>query len=307
MAGYNLAPMGFPQWTLWGMGLSILTALLALGYSLYLQSPARQVAYHAEPYRRESRIRAATTVAFALLLVTFGFYAAGVPIGEQPIVVNNNAPSQPINDGVAQAINIADDVAAGGSNAAADAQAQAPSSGSFGAALPQDDAQDESDGRGAAASAGSGQAETAPQSGAGGGTVSETPTTEATAMPTIEPTETPIPTPTVTPTDAPTATPMPTPTRTPTPLPTNTPTPTLTPTPITEATAQVATGGSTLWVKRSPGGQNLVILRDGETVILLPGNANQAGLLWKEVKTVQGVSGWVQAQFLSFGEDESDE
>ncbi len=267
--------MGFPQWTLWGMGLSIFGALLALGYALYMLSPSRQLSYQIEPYLRDSRLRMATTVAFALLLLTVGFYVAGVPIGEQPIEA-----AVPVQDAaVSEVLTVADLEAA---NSAETSQAAPSASGAFAAPLPQDDAAVES----AVVDEGGDSAETPADSQAD-----------------AEPTSTPEPDATATPVPTPTNTPLPTatPTQTPTPLPTATPTPTLTPTPIVGDTAQVATGGSTLWVKRSPGGQNLVILRDGETVILQPGNANQAGLLWKEVMTVQGVSGWVQSEFLDFG------
>ena len=82
---------------------------------------------------------------------------------------------------------------------------------------------------------------------------------------------------TVAPSATPTASSVPTETATPTPSPspTQSPTPTLTPTPITGATATISTNGSTLWVRRTPGGTPLVIVTDGELVILLPGHANQ--------------------------------
>ena len=57
-------------------------------------------------------------------------------------------------------------------------------------------------------------------------------------------------------------------------------------------------GGGTVWLRRSPDGQNLTILNHGDTVILLGGHANRAGSLWQEVQTVQGELGWIQANFL---------
>lgn len=258
------------------MGLSIFGALLALAYSLWVQSPSRQISFQIEPYVRDSRIRMATTIAFALMLLTVGFYVAGVPIGEQRTVVQ-----EPFAE--AEPLELADVVADAGSTATAaddslDAAANT-ASGAFAAPLPQDEV-------------------AAGDVDAVGATSAELPASDTDEpLAAADATATPQPTPS----NTPTATPSPTPT--PTPLPTATPTPTLTPTPIVGETAQVATGGSTLWVKRSPGGQNLVIVRDGETVILLPGNANQAGLLWKQVMTVQSVSGWVQAEFLDFGGD----
>ncbi len=95
-----------------------------------------------------------------------------------------------------------------------------------------------------------------------------------------------------------TATPTSSPTATNTPLPTATNTPTITPTPIEGITGTINTNGSTLWVRRSPGGQSLVIVQDNEIVLLENGRANQGGILWREVRTVNGVLGWIQAEFL---------
>ena len=268
------------------MGLSILGALLMLAYSLYVQSPSRQMSYQIEPYLRESRVRMATTLAFALMLLTIGFYVAGVPLGENATAVVPTEESLPVD-----AISIAELEAANAVDVIE--PTRAASSSAFAAPLAQNDDSEE-----VVAVEGGDSAETPP-------TTTETDPATSDNLPTATATTQPTNTPTPTPTNTPTATPIPT--QTPTPQPTNTPTPTLTPTPITEATALVNTGGSTLWVKRSPGGQNLVILQDGDTVILLGGNANQAGLLWKEIKTVAGVSGWVQAQFLDFGEEGSEE
>ncbi len=104
--------------------------------------------------------------------------------------------------------------------------------------------------------------------------------------------------PATTPTDDSTATPSPSPTATATPPPTATPTPTITPTPIEGITGTISTNGSTLWVRRSPGGQQLVIVQHDEVVIVENGRANQGGILWREIRTVSGIVGWVQAEFL---------
>lgn len=97
----------------------------------------------------------------------------------------------------------------------------------------------------------------------------------------------------------------PTPTPTVTPSPTPTPTPTITPTPIVGETAVVNTGSSTVWIKRAPGGQNLVLVRGGDILILLPSHANRGGVLWREVSTVDGISGWLQESFLSFTDEQT--
>jgi hypothetical protein len=87
-----------------------------------------------------------------------------------------------------------------------------------------------------------------------------------------------------------------------TPTPTVTPLPTLTPTPISGQTAVIDIGGGNVWLLRSPGGQILVILGNGETVIVLDGRANQGGSLWQEIMNVNGVVGWIQEEFLVFDE-----
>jgi hypothetical protein len=87
-------------------------------------------------------------------------------------------------------------------------------------------------------------------------------------------------------------------TSTPTPTPEATPTPSLTPTPITEDTAVVSTGGSTIWLLRSPGGQNLDLMHDADIVILHSGHANQGGVLWQEISTLSGIRGWLKEEFL---------
>jgi hypothetical protein len=74
--------------------------------------------------------------------------------------------------------------------------------------------------------------------------------------------------------------------------------PTLTPTPISGKTAAVNSGGSTIWIRRSPGGQNLVLVQDNDIVLVLPGHANQGGSLWQEVSTLDGFSGWLLEEFL---------
>jgi hypothetical protein len=147
-----------------------------------------------------------------------------------------------------------------------------------------------------------------PQSGAFGGpppTAITEPGAETTAessAPAVPDTATPTgganaPGPTATPSSQPTARPTNTPTLTPTP--TITPTPTLTPTPIEGETAVIDIGSSTVWIRRTPGGANLILARGNDIVILQPGHANQAGILWQEVMTLDGTVGWVQQEFLA--------
>jgi hypothetical protein len=76
----------------------------------------------------------------------------------------------------------------------------------------------------------------------------------------------------------------------------------VTPTPITGATAQIDSSGSNVWVYRSPGGQQLLLVADGDIVILLAGHANQGGVLWQEIQTVNGQVGWIEEIYLAFDE-----
>lgn len=45
------------------------------------------------------------------------------------------------------------------------------------------------------------------------------------------------------------------------------------------------------------------IVADDDVLILLPGHANQGGVLWREVMTVAGVAGWIEEAYLAY-EDE---
>lgn len=273
------ATMGFPQWTLWGMGISLSGVLLLLLYSLRLQSTRVRVQGQIDPYRMEARVRAVTVYALALLLLAGGFFVAGVPLGES----SEDGGSEPVSAPIVEAESVVDledeAVALVATEPVEIVSPPASEATPSPTSVP-----------------------LTPESGAFGGpppTDAPTDTPEPTDLPTDEPTSTP----TITP--SPTNTPTPLPTNTPVPPPTDTttPTPTLTPTPIDGNTARINTGGSTIWVSRYPGSAtNDALLQDGDTVILLPGNANYAGIQWKEIMTVTGIVGWVQAEFLSFSE-----
>ncbi len=241
------------------MGLSALAALLALILAFLSQSPQFLARARLTGHRLDLRTRQFTGYALAALVLLAGFFAAGVPIGTPDAMTPTAVP-------------IAQNTAVPLPNESATPTPED--------ATPVPTRRDTSQ---------------TPQSGAFGGPppISET----AVTPPTDE-------TPTSAPTNAPasTATPSPEPTTlptsTPTPSPTVTPTPTLTPTPIEGETATINTGTSTLWLHRMPGGQQLVLVSGGDIVILMPGHANQSGLLWQEVMTLNGTVGWVQERFL---------
>jgi hypothetical protein len=265
--------MGFPDWTLWGMGISALTALIALALSLVGQSPQFLRRSGLSNTRLDLRVRTFTAIAFALLLLSFGFFVAGVPIGNQAA----GAVSLQENNSAATAFA---DLAPGspepgivGSSeppALASATRATPATGSFdGPPISTSDAPQR-------------QTEVAAES---------LSTPEPSDSPAQE-SATPRSSATTSLTSSQGAT------STPPPSPTVTPTPSLTPTPILDETTQIETQGSTVWIKRSPGGQNLVLAADDDLVFILSGHANQGGIIWREIRTLEGLVGWIQEEFL---------
>ncbi|HSH03607.1 MAG TPA: hypothetical protein VLL52_13895, partial [Anaerolineae bacterium] len=75
---------GFPLWTLLGMGLSILVALILTGLALITQSPSSIRRFGLTGFRLELPVRALNGYTFACLLLTIGFFIAGVPLGPTP-------------------------------------------------------------------------------------------------------------------------------------------------------------------------------------------------------------------------------
>lgn len=270
--------MGFPEWTLIGMGLSAAGALLALILAYIGQSPKVLNRSGLKRAHLDLRVRAFTSYAIALLILAIGFFLAGVPLGPQ---LDSNPPEdQTANTGSALPEEEGasfDSVAVSSSNSLSQTVASTPAT---------------------------------PETGAFSGPPAATESFEDIA---IEEAEVITPTisiqasaPDFTATSeeelaTPPATPTPTPTSTPTP--TFTPTPTLTPTPISGRTAAVNSGGNMIWLLRSPGGQNLVLVDDDEILLILPGHANQGGQLWQEVSTLEGVSGWILEDLLGASEE----
>ncbi len=237
--------------------------------------------------RLDLRVKLFTGYALASLILMLGFFLAGVPIDDGRATAVATATTE-ITESAATSINtgamgdlpptavFSEDTQSSDAVAANESSTQTPSSGAFGGPPPgsSDDVATE---------------EIPP---------SATPELAGPSpTPDIDNGETAVPTP-ATNGEANTTTPTPSPTATNTPLPTATPTPTITPTPIEGITGTINTNGSTLWVRRSPGGQQLVIVQDNETVLVENGRANQGGILWREIRTVNGILGWIQAEFL---------
>lgn len=265
--------MGFPSWTLWGMGISALGVLITLTLSLLAQSPQALKRIGLGGSTLDQRARAFTTYAIALLILGLGFFLAGVPIGMPEETADQTTAPEPTmlpseaSEETAAENEIPEEEAA---------PPLTPETGAFGGPPPELINPETVSGT-------TSLTETIPLS----GTLSPEPTLAVNGTAT-EPTDTPEPTATTPPTATPT--------------PTETPLPTLTPTPISGETAVIDVGGGNVWLLRSPGGQNLVILRTGDVVILLNGRANQSGALWQEVMTVDGVVGWTQEAYLVFDE-----
>jgi cytoskeletal protein RodZ len=262
------------------MGLSGLGALIALGLAFLALSP--RLTARMGLFGWGLRLRTFVGYAFAFLLLSLGFFLAGVPLGEEPIAAEatDAAGSAATGAGAEVSTDVPE------STVQADLVIDAVTSTVTGTPTPSSSTRTS----GAFAPLASATASIS--------TEESTLAPTRTPRPAAEPVDTPE---TASPTTTPTATTTATPTSTSTP--TTTPTPTMTPTPIEGETAQIDTQGSTLWVRRSPSGQTLALVTDGDTVILLPGHANQAGILWQEVSTLSGVTGWVQLEFLSINEE----
>ena len=264
------------------MGLSLLGALAALAFALLGQSPGLMNRLGVGGARLDLRVRTFTTYAFALILLSIGFFLAGVPMdsggetkGGSDDAIGASAVGDVIPGSEAPSLDSLSRDESENSNqqetdeAEAEAANTTPETGSFSGPPPTPvDQPSGSDG------------EQSPD------TLSPVETAVEASIPEPESTRTPRPTSTAT--------------ATPSPSPTPTPSPTITPTPITGETAVVSSGGSTIWIVRSPGGQNVTLVRDGDTVLILPGHANQAGQLWREVRTVSGILGWIQEIFLEY-------
>lgn len=278
------------------MGVTALGALIMVALAYAAQSPRFLMRVGLAGHRLDLRVKTFTGLALAFLLLMVGFFLAGVPLGpvDGETAAANFTPTTPAPTNLAQ-------------NEPSTGAMAAPDSGAMDTTLT--DTIDTSDlltpDAETAAANDDNDPETnlTPASGAFGGPPATAVTVTATlATPSATPelagptgaAVTAGSTPAADTTAEATASPTPSAT------PTVTPSPTITPTPIDEDTAVINTNGSTLWLRRSPGGQTLIIVRDQELVIDRRGRANQGGILWHEIMTVSGVTGWVQEEFLDF-------
>lgn len=277
------------------MALSALGALLFIVLALIGQSPGLMRRLGLDVYRLDLRVRAFTGYAFACMLLGAGFFLAGVPLGgpqPEPVAQGSEeetatvtAPASADLPGTMTRSAITNTLPAGDVTPTS----SRPASGAFGG-VP-------------TATTVASATVTVTQEGAVITPNIPTPTPEegtpGTPQPTATGTPTRVTTSTPTPTATNTPTPTPTNTPTPTPTPTTTPTPSLTPTPVEGETAVIDSDGANVWLYRSPGGQQMLLVSHNDTVILLPRHANQGGVLWREVRTLQGVTGWLEARYLN--------
>ncbi len=267
------------------MGVTFAGAFVMVILAYIAQSPGFAARIGLGGTRIVHQVKTFTGYALAFMLLFTGFFLAGVPLDPRltatavpttaanlavpPTLAGAASPVPTETAGVLPETEAADVTSTPDPNTVL-----TPSSGAFGGPPPGQEGEPEAVGTPAASG------------------LDTTPSATAVTDPAV----TPSPTNTVTP-----VTFTPTPTHSPTP--TATATPTITPTPIDGQTAVLNLGGSVIWLRRSPGGQNLLVLQDQETVILHAGRANRAGILWREVATGDGTVGWVEEQFLLFAED----
>ncbi len=144
------------------------------------------------------------------------------------------------------------------------------------------------------------------------------PTVLATDMPALETTPgtvgptavtTTMPT---TPTNTPTLAPLPTMDLGTTPVPTAvsepptlTPPPEPSPTTTTAVQTAVVSSGVGVWLRGTPstGGEQLSWLLDGTVVTVLPGRQQADDFEWQQVRTAEGVEGWVAVDFIVYNEN----
>lgn len=278
-----IRPMGFPDWTLWGMGVASAAALLFVVLAYLAQSPRQIARYRWLAFRLANRGRALTGYGLASLLVALGFFLAGIPIGPtdggDPAAENTPVELVAVTPEESDSVEVSDASTADQPEKTDPDQDPefepdlTPESGAFlrpPTAAPEELISEENN--------------NSEEEGVQTEGESAAPTATSQA-PDVTLSSTPLPS----------ATPSPTPSATPT----VTPTPTITPTPILGITAQVETLSSTLWVRRTPGGAQFELVLNGDTLVVEESRVSVGGVLWQQVRTLNGNLGWVQAEFLS--------
>lgn len=255
------------------MGVTFSLALFMVILAYLAQAPGTAAKLGLANARLDYRLKSLTGYALALMLLSLGFFLAGVPLdsSDTDTAVSPIAPSATPAANVGQDDTIIPTAQITTTQTISETIAtldleQTPSSGAFGGPPP---GQEEN------------EAEAEPEAEGGAPEATPQPTNSATPV-------------TFTPTATATATP------------TASATPTATPTPIDGPTAVLDLAGGVVWLYRSPGGQTLIVLQDQEVVLLRNGYANRAGIIWREVSAGDGTIGWVEESFLTIVEETED-
>lgn len=106
--------MGFPTWTLWGMGLSAVGALVAIALAFLAQSPRLLTRLNLNGQRLDLRAKAFTGYGLALLLLGIGFFVAGVPLesgGAAVAEANGDTAIAVLAPGPGRTFTVADEIA----------------------------------------------------------------------------------------------------------------------------------------------------------------------------------------------------
>jgi hypothetical protein len=258
------------------MGLTLLGAIFCLTLSYLALSPNFARNNRALAVRLAPRLRSLIGTALALLLMGFGFFLAGVPLGNdsdgtgsmaetgtQEVAGMGTVSVEDTAVSTTPSITPTNDITPTLSNITPVPTSSTPASGAF----------------------------VRPNSSEQATAEASTPTAVAAAA-TNQATPTPTRTPTFTPTPSPT--------------PTVTPTPTFTPTPFDGATAQINLGGGTVWLRQSPADNaaQVELLNDGTAVRPTGRRANVAGFPWTEVQTGSGRIGWLRTNYLTMSNEQ---
>lgn len=300
------------------MGVSVFMAMFAILFAYLAQSPGFLHRYRLVGSRFSKSARRFTGFGLAALLLSVGFFLAGVPligsttlpetVAEREVVVVTATPGTQQAESIAaaesSALNSVEEDEAEPEDEVEGVDSESET-GAF--SRPETDGTAENGETEAVEDAG---AESAADEDEDSPTTEATPEPNATSRDDGEGTvveeelddETPaatatrplVPTATATPSETPT----PVPTSTATPTPTQTPTITLTPTEVAGETVTVSITGSLTWVYRVPGNQRIEIVFNQDQLLLEPGRAYQGGLNWQEVRTLNGTLGWIESNLI---------
>ena len=294
------------------MGVSIFVAMFAILFAYLAQSPGFLHRYRLVGSRFSKSARRLTGFGLAALLLSIGFFLAGVPligptvpetVTEREVVVVTATPAAQQAESVAAVESSSLDAAEDEAEPEVELEAEESESETGAFSRPETDetvengdtaeeeAASETDADEDISAAETTPAPNPTNSGDSAEVESDDPEDQTPAATATRPL---VPTATATPSETPT----PVPTSTATPTPTQTPTITLTPTEVAGETVTVSITGSLTWVYRVPGNQRIEIVFNQDQLLLEPGRAYQGGLNWQEVRTLNGTLGWIESNLI---------